>query len=149
MGLCVMRANSPIAFEQSSLWVLPWHSGSSSDGSIPPFPPCPPRLLCSKVEPAPQTRPTTSVLGNPVWKCGGSRTRKVQEDLLGIVGQAFDIRCQPHRGPGSQGAKEQREDQLRRFGGAGVHVARRGKERSEAGRQRDELGERPSEISDG
>ena len=52
-------------------------------------------------------------------------------------------------GPGSQGAKEQREDQLRRFGGAGVHMARQGKERSEAGRQRDELGERPSEISDG
>ena len=52
-------------------------------------------------------------------------------------------------GSGSQGAKEQREDQLRRFGGAGEHVARRGKERSEAGRQRDERGERPSEISDG
>ena len=74
--------------------------------------------------------------------------RFMRKLLLGLFGEG-DIRCQPHRGPGSQGAKEQREDQLRRFGGAGVHVARQGKERSEAGRQRDELGERPSEISDG
>ena len=57
--------------------------------------------------------------------------RFMRKLLLGLFGEG-DIRCQPHRGPGSQGAKEQREDQLRRFGGAGEHVARRGKERSEA-----------------
>ena len=76
-------------------------------------------------------------------------TRKIEQGLVGSDGQAREVRRQPHRGPGSQGAKEQQEDQLRRFDAAGVHVARRVEERSEAGRQRDELGERPSEISDG
>ena len=40
--------------------------------------------------------------------------RFMRKLLLGLFGEG-DIRCQPHRGPGSQGAKEQREDQLRRF----------------------------------
>ena len=67
-GLCVLRANAPIACEQSSVLVRPSHPGTC-DGEVASSssPPCPPRLLCSKVEPAPQTRPT-SVLGNLVWE---------------------------------------------------------------------------------
>ena len=61
----VLGANAPIACEQSSFWVRPLHSGDNLEGSWPPLPPCPPRLLCSKVEPAPQSTPDVSAGESP------------------------------------------------------------------------------------
>ena len=36
-------------------------------------------------------------LGNPFWERCGYRTRKVQEDLLGVLHQACDVRRYPVR----------------------------------------------------
>ena len=71
-GLCVLRANSPIACEQSSVFIRPSHPGTCHAGncdgetasSWSPEP-CPPRLLCSKVAPAPQSTPDVSA-GHPL-----------------------------------------------------------------------------------
>ena len=66
-GLCVLRANAPIASEQSSIMLRPSHPGTcdgeSASSSSPE--PSPPRLLCSKVEPAPQSTPDVSA-GHPL-----------------------------------------------------------------------------------
>ena len=75
-----------------------------------PFPCCPPKLLCRKVEPAPQT-PERVSLGNPCWECCGSRTRKVQADFLLDDGQAWDVRRQPHRARDRQLAQQSHSEQ--------------------------------------
>ena len=50
-------------------------------------------------------------VGNPFRERCGSRTRKVQEDLFGIGGQACDVRRQPHRARDRQVAQQSHSEQ--------------------------------------
>ena len=54
---------------------------------------------------------SASAWGIPFGNAVGSRTRKVQEDLFVFVGQACDVRRQPHRARDRQVAQQSRSEQ--------------------------------------
>jgi len=54
---------------------------------------------------------SASAWGIPFRNAVGSRTRKVQEDLVGFVGQACDVRRQPHRARDRQVTQQSHSEQ--------------------------------------